>query len=258
MEIVGSHIIDRKNLGDRSCCTLSYFPFGSKHFDIRGHPEVFQGKHVIIGGGGLLHKKYEAVFKALLAFREHQSPDSKLIFWGAGINIHGASSVEYPEWLAQFDLVGLRDYGNPYAYVPCASCVNVEFDRPRSSVVHEWVVYEHKNVPIRSPWFSKVPRLNNCGKLKLGDTLDFLSKGKNIITNSFHGAYWSLLLGRDVWLYKPFSNRFLSFPVRLPAVKDEPIEEYPPTPRIADYLTECRQRNHAFALQVRRLLKLPT
>jgi len=245
-------------MGDRHCCALDYVPLGSERQNIRTSPEWLVGKHVVIGGGGLLHQSYYGCFRQLLDVRRNQSPDSRLIIWGVGMNLHNTQAMEYPSWLAEFDLVGLRDHGNPYDYVPCPSCLSMEFDRPRPAPSQRWVVYEHRGQPVRNPAFSDSPRQDNGGRLSLREVLDFLATGETVVTSSFHGAYWSLLLGRAVLLYKPFSNRFLSFPVRLPTIGDEPLKGYSPVVFPQTYLTDCRQRNHVFAARVCQLLDLPS
>ena len=52
---------------------------------------------------------------------------------------------------------------------------------------------------------------NHCASLQ--EALHFIASGRTVISNSYHGVYWGLLMGRKV-LCLPFSNKFGGY--RLP------------------------------------------
>ena len=57
-----------------------------------------------------------------------------------------------------------------------------------------------------------IPTQSNCtGSLK--DALSFIASGETVVSNSYHGVYWAMLMGRKV-LCLPFSNKFSRY--RLP------------------------------------------
>jgi exopolysaccharide biosynthesis predicted pyruvyltransferase EpsI len=81
-------------------------------------------------------------------------------------------------------------------------------------IKNEMVVYEHKDFPIPADF----PKLNNRAELE--DVVQLLGGAEYVLTNSYHGLYWSVLLGRKVILYKPFSSRFFNSPWTVPIITD--------------------------------------
>lgn len=212
--IVGCHVIDKKNIGDLLSSPLQYFPFDGftkEFFDIREvskNPDFLSGKHIILGGGGLAYKPFFAEISALKSIPNL----GKLIVWGIGQQFYEVrdddpqtqeriANFDY-SILSGFDLIGIRDREFPFDWVPCASCLHEEFDRPRQAQ-HDFVVFSHKKFCIEIENF---PRMTNeCNDFKA--VLDFLGSGETVLTSSYHGAYWSILLGKRVIAF-PFSSKF--------------------------------------------------
>lgn len=203
------HRIDHNNLGDMVCCPVDYFDWSFVEHRVQDiHGPFPSGSNYIFGGGGLLHGAW---VDALDQFSDQRSPGTKAVVWSAGVNTHYAKSLIWPKFLDRFDLVGLRDWGNPWRYVPCVSCMHSAFNWARGlKPTCDAVIYEHKDRRVDiDAGFS---RMNNArAKESMGDTLQFLASGRVVITNSFHGAYWALLLSRVPLMFSPFSNRFFSF-----------------------------------------------
>ena len=241
----------RKNIGDISCSPLDcfYVPFMTYLFQY-GNCDVshLAGKTIIFGGDGLFNKYGSEWFGSVV--QKLQNKNCRLILWGAGSNYELKEDQTNPSWMQYFDVIGLRDFGNPWDYVPCPSCLRPEFDKPYSDPIHDVVIYDHVDSPVRTPVDKLVPRMNNWDNVTLGQVLSFLSSGKNIITTSFHGAYWGLLLGRKVFLHEPLSKKTSSFPISLTAVGDLPLDAYPAATSIPGYLQTCRKVNENFANKV--------
>ncbi|MBE9117585.1 hypothetical protein IQ249_16935 [Lusitaniella coriacea LEGE 07157] len=206
--IINCHVIDPKNIGDLLSCPLNYFTFPGYHTekaDIRQiDAEAARGKHLIIGGGGLLYSRFLTDILNSASHREGK----KLIAWGIGQQVYKPFTTEdikafdYSQYLDDFDLIGIRDIDTPYNWVPCASCMHSAFDKKRE-VKHEYVVFSHKKFQIKIDDF---PRITNESK-SFEEVLDFLGSGETILTSSYHGAYWGTLLGRKVLAF-PFSSKF--------------------------------------------------
>ncbi len=193
--------------------------------------EKIQQKHLIVGGGGLLYETFKPCYKNL----EEVFPRSggKRIAWGIGQQIYSGTrrdsdslpeqlnkvktTFNYGDYLDSFDLVGIRDYGFAYDWVPCVTCMHPGFEQKRSPQ-HEFVVFSHKKFQISLPGF---PHTTNASA-DLGEILDFLASGETILTSSFHGAYWGTLLGRKVVMF-PFSTKFMTLKY-LPGVY--PVQEW--------------------------------
>lgn len=191
-------IIGTVNLGDLMSNPADYFPqLEAVKRDI--FDWSFKEPHIsIFGGGGLLHPD---LIDALC--RPHA------IAWGLGCNTHGVKNGIWPKFLDNYILVGLRDRGNPWRWVPCSSCMHPEFDRYQNvKPVTEMVVYEHYHHPIPRDKIRGCVMRNSTPKEEFPNVIDFLASGETVLTNTYHGAFWATLLGRKVLIYQPFSNRF--------------------------------------------------
>ena len=238
-----------------------------------------RGSDVILGGGGLLDEFFLSSINRLRT----RVAGRRLIFWGVGQQVdHGRwwedyKAFPYSDYLREAALLGIRDFNTPYPWVPCASCMHPAFDRPKE-VKHEFVIFSHRTRPVPIQGF---PTLRN-DESGFSDTIDFLASGDTVITSSYHGMYWALLLGRKILAF-PFNSKFFmtKYPVTLyPAVwqKTTPVSrgfrrltgrscfEYTCQSvggwRIAagssrafpEALKECRDANRAFYREVVALL----
>jgi hypothetical protein len=133
------------------------------------------------------------------------------ILWGAGHNADTnkkIKSLDYPDWLADFTLIGIRDYGQPYEWVPCASCMHPAL-RKKYPIKNKVIWFEHKKQLIKSVDFGgdPIPRFVNSGN-NIDQTIELLGSSEIIVTNSYHGAYWGMLLGKRVIVDAPWSSKF--------------------------------------------------
>jgi hypothetical protein len=173
---------------------------------------------VILGGGGILNPfDWWWVVIPLL------DRGNKVIAFGVGHHhdYHHFSKSEIGDWrqsirdyetqypLGQLWMAGVRDTGTPFTYVPDASCMSPVFDRSRT-VERDIVIYEQADlepIEIEGP-----PRLNNKSGASLEEVASFLGGAEVVITNSYHGAYWTLLLGRRLLVYEPWCSKWLLTP----------------------------------------------
>jgi hypothetical protein len=215
-QVISLHRIDDTNIGDYYSAPARYFSFPD---NITSYGEILKltpadltDKCVILGGGGLLDQWFMPSFMEIL-----RSRPAKLIAWGIGQQLdtdHWYSQhhqFNYKSYLSAFDLVGIRDYGYDHTWVPCASCMNSSFNKVRDAK-HEFVVFSHKSRPIPIRGFPCMTNETN----DLNDVLDFLGSGDTILTSSYHGVYWGLLLNRKVLAF-PFNSKFLTFK-QVPAI----------------------------------------
>lgn len=245
--LIFSHFLNVDNAGDLYSCPFDYF---QSEFKFANKVNFLNLKHyhinqnLILGGGGMLHNGFIKEIEEINIKR-----GGKLIFWGAGINEHDINKQYFPTYLNKFDMVGLRDHKNPWDYVPCASCMNAGFDK-KTPPITDFVVYEHYdiNIPIQTI-YKRNNRLNKAENLD--SIISFLCQGTAIITNSFHGAYWGMLLGRKVIIYEPFSNRFSGFkyPVTF-CNRDDWRGKLIGCGANLGYLQECRDLNVRFCEKV--------
>lgn len=237
MTLTSFHI-QNSNVGDAACGPFDYFEALQEFPVLPIEQWITQADIAVIGGGGLIAPGLmDVLYQSLNLPRRN-------ILWGIGTNVHETRAPVWPSWLSQFPLVGLRDYGSPYKYVPCVSCMSPIFDvNPPST--HPIIVYQHHQIPIP---LMGVPRLSNVGHT-LADVISFLASGEIVVTNSYHGVYWAQLLGKRVIIWHPFSNRFLFFKHQ-PVICDvantfeSALEKAVAAP--SSFLAECRELNIAF------------
>ena len=243
---------DLTNIGDLVCCPVDYFePLrAAKKIDWASPPELVASVPVIVGGGGLFNPVLAEKLAQVVLHKK-----APVIVWGVGTNMHRDPKPFYPDFLQTVEMAGVRDFGSPFEYVPCPSCLHPALDHPHP-VRHEFVIYEHAHHTIGIE--PSAPRMaNNQPKESMDAVVRFLSSGDLVITNTYHGCYWALLLNRRVLIYRPFSNRFCFFKPNVEFCDADnwraKSKEAIPAP---GYLEECRLLNRSFAGRVCELLGL--
>ncbi|MCG6872047.1 MAG: hypothetical protein LJE84_07130 [Gammaproteobacteria bacterium] len=270
-DVYSLHHQHNHNLGDRYCTPLAFLAHRgvrprALHMSLTDRRvRGLRDSWVILGGGGLLNPWcWNEVIVPL-----HER-GNRLVAWGIGHHHDDVPEFRYRSGTAghwrdslasylqdyppkTFSLCGLRDQSPDLAgaehvqYVPCPSCLHPAFDG-RYPIRHEHVVYEQSvldSIPINGP------RRGNLGDTPLESLLSFLGSGESILTNSYHGAYWGLLLGRRVVLYEPWCTKFALMPVELPAANaDNWRRLLPGVAAPVGFLEDCRRRNTEFGQSV--------
>lgn len=212
-QLLFKHVRETPNVGDRSCCPYDYLPFEGASVRDLYDGSAAKTDVVIYGGGQILGslRRYASQSERKAPFR---------LGWGIGTS---QSSLFTPsKWRDRryLHMIGSRDYGDErYHFAPCASCLSPLFDQTYVES-HDAVFYGHaRKTPsekITVP--DHMPALWNEAET-LEEVIAFLGSARTVISNSYHGVYWSLLLGKRV-LCLPFSRKFLSY--RLPPGYTDP------------------------------------
>jgi len=230
-----------RNVGDANSAPTLYWDFGEPVRRI-GYREPIPGESsAIIVGGGVLPTEFDA---GMLI-------DRPKILWGIGRTSPRLSKHHYQAGdFSCYDLVGLRDVipEAGYAWVPCSSCMSPLFDRSYAPV-HAKVVYDN---PEKCPLLANgYPYLSNT-VATMREAVAFLGSGETIVTSSYHGMYWGLLLGRRV-VVVPFGAKFFGLDV---AIAWATPDTWLKMEGIAHpgFLNRCREANQAFFIRVRKLL----
>jgi len=254
--ILGLHFRETTNIGDRSCHPLDYFDFSKNgantvvREDINLKRTSSNAPHFVIVGGGAIGG---------LSSLQKRFPKSSFIGWGIGSTSRSLAPVDdhYHKRVSKgFTLWGGRDWSAVDTYVPCVSCMSPIFDEtfePKYDVV----VYGHasrKSLEYEAKLL-RLPYLDNCSSETLYDALSFLASGRIIVTSSYHGAYWGMLLGRRVAVI-PFGSKFYNFK-HMP-VMSENISSGMHVARkfdnFKDILSETREINRLFAQSVETII----
>lgn len=153
-------------------------------------------------------EKYQIFIKEYVD-RLNQTRAPRFI-WGAGhngdIGKKRLKQLHYPSWLAEFDLVGVRDYKQNLPWAPCASCLEPAL-RKEYEIKNDVIWFEHKKQIIRDFGNDSIPRFVNSGN-NIEQTIELLGSANIILTNSYHGAYWGTLLKKKVIVIGPWSSKF--------------------------------------------------
>lgn len=203
MNLIFQHLRQTANIGDFSCSPFDYFNWGSAIVkDMRDPSAPYDA--CVLGGG--------KIFGGLAEAKGINREGSPLhIAWGVGTRQTFPISAKYRRARKLCDLVGSRDWGDRrYDFAPCASCMSPLFDE-NMTPEHDVVFYLHggktEKQNIRIPQ-GMPQKANSVGTFE--DSIKFIASGRTVISNSYHGVYWALLLGRKT-ICIPFSNKFSGY-----------------------------------------------
>lgn len=118
---------------------------------------------------------------------------------------------------------------------------------------HDVVVFRHalKSEGLALP--AGVPVMDNhAGTME--QAIAFPASGETVVTNSYHGTYWAMCLGRRV-ICVPFNRKFTHFRM-MPVVAKAGAwpAQLARAERRDEMLEEARERNRAFLDKVQALL----
>jgi exopolysaccharide biosynthesis predicted pyruvyltransferase EpsI len=245
--IIELHRKVQNNVGDLFSNPSRYFDFANcSSQELMHNKSALENQILVVGGGGLIHKKFQLHIQEQIA----KSP-AKVVLWGIGHNFgkkhisKSSDRVYFPDWINKCDSVGIRDYVQDYEkyYLPCVSCMHTAFDKKYTTTcevgyfLHKFKT-KIKNTDNKSIMFND--------SIDFDKTIQFIASHNTIITDSYHGAYWAQLLGKNVqvvgWSVK--FNHFKNPPLFLDNINQTPSSS---TNKISyDFLTECRKLNQDF------------
>lgn len=242
--IVELHNKTKKNIGDFYCNPSRYFNFPEYQSKRLNNRHVVTNKILVIGGGGLIHKHFSYNIQSLL----DQKPKASVL-WGVGHNSKGypATTTYYPDWTKRFDLVGIRDWmpGHYDSYLPCVSCMHPAFNKKYKTQT-DVVFYLRTNPSTVKYQDDGVNIMKNSNQNGFDKIIKFLGSAQTIVTDSYHGAYWGQLLGKDVrlvnWSIK--MNHMKVKPTLINSIEDWKLSA--PSEINLTHLKEARDLNKIF------------
>jgi hypothetical protein len=242
--VVFKHIRNTDNIGDRSCCPADHLAFDDAVAMDLDEPTP-PCDAVVFGGG--------KIFGSLAS---KMTPNDRLarqrIAWGVSTVQSSVFAFRYALSRRQMSMVGSRDYGDArYDYAPCVTCMSPLFDQAYETR-HDLVFYLHKtksqelglDIPAGAPVLD-----NFCDSMEAA--IEFIGSGDVVVSNSYHGVYWALLLGKKV-LCLPFSKKFAHY--RLPPGYSTPTRWQKDAGKAVaqpDMLAICRHASRTFEHKVR-------
>lgn len=203
------------NIGDRLENPALYFNLPNPKFiDIYCHdiPEHTPNDIFIFGGGGLVHPALMTSVGEIMS-----KVKAKTILIG-GHNFHDTTKIDkWPECFKFFDLIGLRDYTESSQklgiYCPPQICMHPLIDDYIGAIPDkDYVIFNHKD-DILGHGMSNAAT-NAPINEQLNNILEYLSHGRVVITNSYHGFILATYLNKPV-IVIPHSTKF--YMTRYPA-----------------------------------------
>ena len=220
---------------------------------------------IIVGGGGLIGNSYFAEDLAFWA-----GGRTPAIIWGAGHNSQNIDTREAgsPKELATstpdashyqqvlpFQLIGIRDWGPGFTWVPCASCMHPALQvskTDRGAVVfgmHLDLRKDDKTLraiirEAKSDYevvFNDEPMEEIIGKL---------ISARYVVANSYHMIYWATLLGKRVVAIGGGTKIRLMKHAATFATPTNWVQALESAVVHSDALEECRDRNRDFNASV--------
>jgi hypothetical protein len=202
MRLLNLSILRTRNVGDFVSQPVHYFEFPGFTVENADMRDPQEPADVIIYGGGGIGKRF--------LDGKHCDHEARIkIGWGLGTAIEGQRQVPPPP--AWFDMYGSREYDHPGTeHVPCASCMHPALDDHHGAPSrHEFVLYFNYDPKRSRPDWKGPPQNHN--EIPMHKAIAFLASGENVVTNSYHGAYWATLLGKKVFLTDPFCSKFYHY-----------------------------------------------
>lgn len=198
------------NLGDWICSPYYYFREYFSQYTCVLHSdwavlwhEIERTDIVIFGGGGLLDNSDELnrVLNRLI------SKCDNVIIWGAGThkytenNIFGKRTASEEIHYEKAALVGVRDYQHPSGlpYLPCVSCMNPAFSTLQDDVKVTRNIGTIKSALETNFAVQGLPSFVTNAE-PIGTVANYILASKVILVSSYHGAFWSMLLGKKAIL----------------------------------------------------------
>lgn len=249
MKLVFRHHSETENLGDRVSGPYQYFPVLNNlgtPVDLAIPAPICD---VIIYGGGKIMGGLAKTFS-------QSDFGAKIrIAWGVSTIQKNPVSIKYWRAFKNMNLIGSRDYlDNRFIYAPCASCMTEYFDK-KYSEKNDIVFYAHAwktnflNIGIPPG----IPVLTNSEN-SFEKVISFLGSASVVVSNSYHGVYWALLLGKRV-ICLPFSNKFDGY--RLPpyfATASDWLSCINQAKAQPESLELCREATRAFYARVLKII----
>lgn len=237
--------LDFRNAGDFTCCLPQYLlslqharKFRIMHHDI----DAISWNHirpddvVILGAGGMLNVT-ESFNRNIIRLLD---TCKNVIGYSVGFNETKGHHLETPieNQIGRFKSIAIRDFNHPSGlkYVPCPSVFFL--DRLPSKdppIKRKLGVVHHRDFPAKEFEDCKDAITN---ERSIWEVLTFIQECETVATTSYHGVYFSQLLGKKVVLDRSsdFSKKFKYFK-HPPVVGRENLASAEPAPK--NFRAEC-------------------
>lgn len=255
-DVIFTNVMFLGNAGDFWCSPTHYYDFSFVNCHKIHYMDIFRGvsgkagyekykykdQILVIGGGGLITSPGNFLQDTL----EYLVENNKVILWGIGSNTFNTFFWDFlnsPNVL----LAGIRDtaFQLNTRYLPCVSCKNKLFDKTYTYPSGIGVIEHASGASI----LIEEPTVKNSDTIE--NIVDLISSSESIVSNTYHGIYWSQLMGKKVVCYQegPSINNSKIINLRhrvLSCDSSNYRDILSITGKVDGYLQECRYLNDWF------------
>jgi hypothetical protein len=247
MKNVFVHRRDIDNPGDINSTPFHYLDNNQRGFLV-DYPNLenlsgWQFDNVIVGGGAFPNKFASSVKK----FLQNQTIKN-FVIWGTGWEIN---DPELDDLARSAQLLGIREWLPNTAYennwVPCVSVLHPCIEKGLK-------VLPTKNFLIIDHWKRQKIEFGALDHTRISNkpnsihqVVEAIADHRWVITSSYHGAYWSILLNkRVIFISNPWIPKCATLKYHIPQAENFNFDLLDLSQKYPDAYEECRQVNLEF------------
>lgn len=207
--------IDNSNTGDWTCSPLNYFFDYFDQFNIIRHDiefvnfnEINSNDIVILGASGM----FNVLEKFNININKILNICNNVISWSIGFNTHNniyyIGNITTKINFEKFKVITIRDYQHPsgFDFLPDPTCLSEEL--LKNIPIKRYIgLIEHKSLPIIC---DDLDLMNNkiSNSHSFREITEYISSSEVVVTNSYHIAYWTMLMNKKSIVIDKFSTKF--------------------------------------------------
>ncbi len=237
------HIESKENLQD---ITNPFFYFdnqiGTEYIkvdNIKRKIEVGPSSgHVVISGDIALDDN--RILSRLEEWTSYEFKSTSI--WNGRFTRQVENPIEYYSVLDKVDLLSFRENYGGSKWVPCVSCMHKIFNRnTEKTTIGLGAILNGK---LKKKTDLKVPTVQDSESFK--NICALIAASEVIITNSFYGAYWSMLMGKRVMVMEGIDSRVHQIPIPYIYTSNRYFNNIKTFSSNEEFLNICRNRNIEF------------
>lgn len=247
MKNIFVHRLDLENPGDLNSTPFHYLDNSQRGFLIDytalQNLSGWDFDNVIVGGGGMANK----FVSSLNNFLQNQNIKN-LVIWGAGWELNNPQLDQLAE---RTQLLGIREWLPDTVYkhnwVPCVSVLHPCIEKSLSiQPSKNFLIIDHwKRQPIEIEHL-RYSRISNKPN-SIENVVEAIADHRWVITSSYHGAYWGILLGkRVIFVSDPWIAKCETLKYKIPRAEKFGLELLDQTEKHLGAYEECRNTNLEF------------
>ena len=247
MRNVFVHRMDFDNPGDANSTPFHHLDNAQRGFlvDYSFLPNLsgWEFDNVIIGGGGMANK-FVTHIKDFL----HSCTIKNVVIWGVGWEVNNPALDDLAK---SATMLGIREWLPDSVYknywVPCVSVLHPSIEKSLK-------ILPTKNFLIIDHWKRQKIAFDGLEHTRISNrshsmhtVIETIADHRSIITSSYHGAYWGILLNkRVIFVSDPWMAKCATLKYKIPQAENFSFDLLDAAEKYPDAFEECRQANLTF------------